>query len=93
MVSFPNCKINIGLNILSKRDDGYHNLQTIFFPAAIKDVLEIIEYDGAEEVQFSSSGIHVPGKAENNLCIKAYYLLKKDFPKLPHVQMHLHKTI
>jgi len=93
MVVFPNCKINIGLNILSKREDGYHNLQTIFFPAAIRDVLEIIENDGEEEVLFSSSGIHVPGKAENNLCIKAYHLLKKDFPRLPHVQMHLHKTI
>jgi 4-diphosphocytidyl-2-C-methyl-D-erythritol kinase len=93
MVVFPNCKINIGLNILGKREDGYHNLQTIFFPAAVNDVLEIIEYDGEEDVQFSSSGIHVPGKAENNLCIKAYHLLKKDFPNLPHVQMHLHKSI
>jgi 4-diphosphocytidyl-2-C-methyl-D-erythritol kinase len=93
MVVFPNCKINIGLNILGKREDGYHNLQTIFFPVAIKDVLEIIEYNGADEVQFSFSGIHVPGGAENNLCIKAYHLLKKHFPRLPHVQMHLHKTI
>jgi 4-diphosphocytidyl-2-C-methyl-D-erythritol kinase len=92
MVAFPNCKINIGLNILSKREDGYHNLQTIFFPLTIKDVVEIIEYDGTEEIQFSSSGIHVPGKPENNLCMKAYYLLKKDFA-LPHIQMHLHKTI
>ena len=93
MVVFPNCKINIGLNILSKREDGYHNLQTVFYPVAIKDGLEIIDYDGEEAVRFTSSGIHVPGKAENNLCIKAYHLLKKDFPLLPHVQMHLHKTI
>lgn len=94
MVSFPNCKINIGLNILRKRPDGYHDLQSIFYPLPIKDALEIIEANNsAKEITFSSSGIHVPGEEQNNLCIKAFQLLKKDFPGIPPVKMHLHKTI
>lgn len=94
MVVFPNAKINIGLNILSKREDGYHNLQTIFAPINVKDALEIIEAEpGNDGVQFTSSGLYVPGAIEGNLCVKAYQLLKKDFPALPAVQMHLHKTI
>ncbi|MFT3981445.1 MAG: 4-(cytidine 5'-diphospho)-2-C-methyl-D-erythritol kinase [Ferruginibacter sp.] len=93
MVSFPNCKINIGLNILSKREDGYHNLQTIFYPVAIKDIIEIIPSDDKEAVIYSHSGLDIFGKAENNLCIKAYQLLQQDFPALPHIRLHLHKTI
>jgi 4-diphosphocytidyl-2-C-methyl-D-erythritol kinase len=94
MVSFTNCKINIGLHILRKRDDGYHDLQTIFYPVALKDALEIITSgDSTTEVTFSTTGIPVAGKAENNLCIKAYHLLKKDFPQIPAVKMHLHKAI
>ena len=94
MLSFPNCKINIGLNILSKRENGYHDLQTIFYPVAIKDALEIIETDAhAKEVIFSSSGIKINVPEEDNLCIKAVQLLKKDFPALPSIKMHLHKTI
>ena len=94
MVSFPNCKINIGLNILAKRKDGYHDLQTIFYPIAIKDALEIIETDAsAGDVIFSSSGIKINGPQEDNLCIKAFKLLKKDFPAMPSIKMHLHKTI
>ncbi|RYY69399.1 MAG: 4-(cytidine 5'-diphospho)-2-C-methyl-D-erythritol kinase [Chitinophagaceae bacterium] len=94
MISFPNAKINIGLNILGKRADGYHNLQTIFYPIALKDALEIIEAPGQiEHVKFSSSGLTIQGKEEDNLCIKAYQLLKKDFAQLPSVAMHLHKVI
>lgn len=93
MVVFPNCKINIGLNILGKREDGYHNLQTVFLPVAITDVLEIIEGSNAQNISYSSSGIHVPGNPENNLCVKAYQLLRKDFPSLPSIQMHLHKNV
>lgn len=94
MVVFPNAKINIGLNILSKREDGYHNLQTVFAAIAIKDALEIIEAEPRTEgVKFTSSGLYVPGAVEGNLCVKAYQLLKQDFPALPAVHMHLHKTI
>ena len=90
MVSFPNCKINLGLNIVNKRDDGYHDIETAFFPIHLKDSLEIIE---KEKFEFSTSGFSIEGEPGKNLCIKAYDLLKKDFPKLPVVQMHLHKVI
>ena len=90
MVSLPNCKINFGLNIVNKRDDGYHDIETFFFPVHLKDSLEIIE---KEKLEFSTSGFSIEGEPEKNLCIKAYDLLKKDFPQLPAVQMHLHKAI
>ena len=90
MVSFPNCKINLGLNIVNKRGDGYHDIETVFFPIHLKDSLEIIE---KETFEFLTSGFSIEGEPEKNLCIKAYNLLKKDFPELPAVQMHLHKAI
>jgi len=90
MILFPNAKINIGLNIVSKRSDGYHNLQTIFYPLAIKDAVEVVE---AHELRFSSSGLNIPGSADENLCLKAYHLLKIDFTELPTVHIHLHKHI
>ncbi|HEU5168807.1 MAG TPA: 4-(cytidine 5'-diphospho)-2-C-methyl-D-erythritol kinase [Chitinophagaceae bacterium] len=90
MVSFPNCKINLGLNIVNKRGDGYHDIETVFFPVHLKDALEVIE---KETFEFSTSGSAIEGEAEKNLCIKAYQLLKRDFPHLPPVQMHLHKAI
>ena len=90
MVTFPNCKINLGLNIIGKRDDSYHDLETIFYPLQIKDIVEIIE---KEAFQFSSSGLAIEGDIQNNLCGKAYQLLKKSFPQLPPAQIHLHKTI
>ena len=90
MVTFPNCKINLCLNIVNKRDDGYHDIETVFFPVPFKDALEIIE---KEKFEFSTSGSAVEGETESNLCTKAYHLLKKDLPKLPLVQMHLHKAI
>ena len=96
MVSFPNCKINIGLNIICKRTDGYHDLETVFYPVPIKDALEIIRVENSiakDQIEFSSSGLNIDGTIENNLCIKAYKLLKKDFPQLPAIKMHLHKAI
>ncbi|WP_342647948.1 4-(cytidine 5'-diphospho)-2-C-methyl-D-erythritol kinase [Mucilaginibacter sp. CSA2-8R] len=89
MIVFPNAKINLGLNITQRRPDGYHNLETIFYPLMIKDALEIIESDA---LSFQSSGIHIPGDRETNLCLKAYQLLKQDFD-LPPVSIHLHKHI
>src|SRR6218665_1374321 len=93
MVRFPNCKINIGLHIASKREDGYHNLQTIFYPIAIRDTVEIIVSQNNAPVSYSHSGINIFSREENNLCIKAYHLLKKNFSQLPPVAIHLHKTI
>lgn len=89
MISFPPCKINLGLRVVSKRPDGYHNIETCFYPLPWTDVLEIIPSD---DLVFSSSGLPVPGKQEDNLCLKAYNLLKNDFDLKP-VSIHLHKVI
>ena len=90
MIQFPNCKINLGLSILAKRADGYHELETVFYPISVSDALEILPTDN---LTITQSGIAVPGDPAQNLCLKAYHLLKKDFPQLPAVQMHLHKNI
>lgn len=94
MVSFPNCKINIGLNIVEKRQDGYHNLETIFYPLPLNDIIEILpSATNNQSIIFTQSGHVIDGDANDNLCIKAYEILKKDFPHLPAIQLHLHKRI
>lgn len=107
MIVFPNCKINLGLHICNKRPDGYHNLETIFYPVPWLDVVEVIKKDilSGEEVSpstpkiklpgidFSQTGIQLPGSPQENIIIKAYLLLKKDFPDLPSLQIHLRKNI
>ena len=94
MIVFPNCKINLGLQILTEREDGYHNIETVFYPIPLKDALEIVLADGGEEqVVFSSSGYPINGDTKDNLCLRAYYLLKKDFPDFPAIKIHLHKAI
>lgn len=90
MISFPNCKINLGLRILGKREDGYHNLATVFYPLPVRDVLEIVKNTINE---LTVTGIPVGGPPEKNLCIKAWDLLKKDFPDLSPVTTCLHKHI
>ena len=97
MVVFPNCKINLGLNIIRKRSDGFHDIETVFYPLPLYDVLEVIQTSRPEtqqgDVSFTTSGIPIEGANETNLCIKAFRLIKKDFPSLPAVQIHLHKVI
>jgi 4-diphosphocytidyl-2-C-methyl-D-erythritol kinase len=94
MLSFPNCKINLGLQILNKREDGFHNLETVFYPLALKDALEIIPNPNINtEIEFTVTGLTVTGDATDNLCVKAYHLVKKYFPQLPPVKIHLHKAI
>lgn len=89
MVSFPNAKINLGLHVVARRPDGYHNIESCFYPVGWNDVLEILE---ADTLAFSSSGLPIPGDAAQNLCLKAYGALKKNFD-LPPVHIHLHKVI
>lgn len=89
MISFPNAKINLGLQIIRKRTDGYHDISSLFVPIPLCDVLEVIE---SKEFSFTSSGLPIPGPQEHNLCIKAYHLLKEEF-RLPAVAIHLHKVI
>ncbi len=92
MLCFPNCKINIGLFITNKREDGYHDLETVFFPIPWKDVLEIIPT--TSESKMVLSGKEVWGDTHNNLIWKAYKLLQKDFSeKITSLQIFLHKVI
>ena len=94
MIAFPNCKINLGLSIVGKRPDGFHELETVFYPVGLKDMVEVIHSDDpSTPIQFTSTGLTVPGDLHQNLCIKAFELLKKDFPSLPNVKIHLHKQI
>jgi 4-diphosphocytidyl-2-C-methyl-D-erythritol kinase len=96
VVLFPNCKINLGLNAIRKREDGFHDIETIFYPLSLQDVLEIIPSNQTHSntpVTFHSSGLTIGGEIADNICVKAYYLLKREFPALPPVQMHLHKVI
>lgn len=91
MLCFPNAKINIGLNIVEKRQDGFHNIETIFYPIMLQDTLEIIQLSSEEKSSFCSYGNPIPGQG-NNLCVKVYDLLKKDF-QLPAVDIGLLKNI
>lgn len=89
MIFFPNAKINIGLNVVSKRPDGYHNLETIFYPVSLSDALEIVP---AKSLEFTTSGIQIDGDPFNNLVLKAYHLIQTDFD-IPPVNIHLDKRI
>ncbi len=88
MIVFPNAKINIGLHVVGKRPDGFHNIESVFYPIKIYDALEIIE--AKKSMSFTCSGLLVPGK--ENICETAYFLLNKQYP-LPKIKIHLHKNI
>lgn len=89
MITYPIAKINIGLLVTEKRADGFHNLETIFYPIQMQDVLEVVE---ADEFKFSMSGLDLDGDPNENLVVKAYNLIKDDY-QIPAVQIHLHKNI
>ena len=88
MIVYPNAKINIGLNVLRKRGDGYHDISSVFYP--VKELFDILEIVPADIPSFVSSGIFIPG--EENICMQAFYLLKADFG-ISAVKIHLHKQI
>jgi len=83
MVVFPNAKINIGLNITERRPDGYHHLETVFYPVGLCDVLDVVPSDTCSDYSFSTDGIVVDGDVEDNLIIKAYRLLQSEYPVPP----------
>ena len=89
MICFPNSKINLGLRILNKRADGYHNIETILYPVQWCDALEAIP---SKEFSFEVVGIKLEGNHEDNLCVKAFRLLQNEF-KIPAVKMCLLKNI
>src|SRR5690606_9274868 len=90
MIFFPNAKINLGLNVIRKRKDGYHEVETCLYPVPFYDALEITV---SKKTNFTSTGLSVPGEEKNNSILKAYGLLKKDFNDLPPIAVHLHKAI
>jgi 4-diphosphocytidyl-2-C-methyl-D-erythritol kinase len=94
MLCFPNAKINIGLNVISRRSDGFHNIETVFCPIGLTDILEFVPLPGLPpgKSTFTNTGIRVDGADNNNLCMKAYQLLSGDF-ELPAIEVHLHKII
>jgi len=109
MIVFPEAKINIGLFVTRRREDGYHILQTLFYPIDWCDALEILEQQPIanksakyrkeyvetkdNKVQWHQTGITVDCDPEQNLCVKAYRLLQERYPNIPSVEMHLQKQI
>lgn len=94
MIAFPPCKINLGLSIIEKRPDNYHALETIFYPVGLNDIVEMVPNNlQSTPIEFTSTGLSIPGDNAQNLCVKAYALLKNDFLALPNIKMHLHKVI
>ena len=94
MVTFPNAKINLGLDIVSKRPDGYHNLETVFYPIPLEDVLEIttVKEESAPDYTFTMHNAVFEGDNNDNLVVKAYKILAADH-KLPKVSIALYKNI
>lgn len=94
MLTFPHAKLNLGLHVVARRPDGYHELETAFVPLPWTDALEVLPAPAAfPETTLALTGRPVPGEPASNLCLKAYALLKADFPSLPTAQMHLHKVV
>lgn len=94
MILFPNAKINLGLNIVRKRPDGYHDIETLFYPVkGLCDILEVVATDGERNtIEFNQTGLGIDCDTESNLCVKAYRLFAQHYG-MPHVKMHLHKLI
>src|SRR5690606_3055767 len=90
MISFPNAKINLGLQVTSKRKDGYHEIETCMVPIPLFDALEMIL---DKKPSWNSTGLAIPGDSRDNLILKAEKLLRKDFQGLPNLTIHLHKNI
>lgn len=88
MIVYPNAKINLGLNILRKREDGYHDISSVFYP--VKDCVDILEIVKSDNFEFTKSGIEIPNG--ENICEKAWKLFHIDF-EIGNVKIHLHKQI
>ena len=89
MILFSSAKINIGLNVLNKRTDGFHNIETCMFPIPLFDVIELLPSD---KFTFKQTGIKIDSSIKDNLCVRAYHLIKKRYNIGP-VYIHLQKNI
>ena len=96
MINFPIAKINLGLNVVSKRDDGYHNLETVFYPVPIKDALEVFPMEDGfpsdVRCDLKVTNLFIDGVEQKNLVVKAYNMIAQDY-ELPRVHVHLYKHI
>lgn len=103
MITYPIAKINLGLNVVKKRQDGYHDLETVFYPIPIRDALEVqlmdegfpstVDCDLKVTFPYGQCTDDLLGDEQHNLVIRAYHLLKDDFPTLPRLHVHLWKNI
>lgn len=93
MLTFPNAKLNLGLYVTARRPDGYHTLESAFVPLPWCDALELVPAPEGPPSRLTLTGRPIPGDPATNLCLRAYELLKTDFPALPPVQLHLHKIV
>jgi len=92
MLTYPNAKINLGLHVVEKRPDGYHNIETVFYPIGLCDILEVEPSESCSDYSFSSSGIALSGDPEDNLIVKAYRLLQSNY-QIPPIDITLIKQI
>lgn len=92
MLLYPNAKINLGLNVVERRPDGYHNIETVFYPIGLSDMLEVEPSETCSDYSFSSSGIAIDGDPEDNLIVKAYHLLRSGY-QFPAIDITLIKQI
>lgn len=90
MIAFSTVKINLGLRIISKRTDGFHNIESVFYPLSWGDAIEI--EPAHQKTSLHLSGLQIPGNENNNLCLKAYQLLKSDF-EIGDFNIYLHKVV
>src|SRR6478609_1200256 len=92
MICFPNIKINLGLRVINRRTDGFHTIESVFFPVNFCDMLEVVVDKTAlpGTIHFTSTGLPIAGNPDDNLICKAYQLLHAQY-NLPGVHIHLHK--
>lgn len=97
MITFPIAKINLGLNVVRRRPDGYHDLETVFYPVPIRDALEVQTMDerfpSSVGCDLKVTNLQIEGDEQHNLVVRAYNLLKQDFPDMPRAHAHLNKVI
>ena len=97
MITFPIAKINLGLNVVERRPDGYHNLETVFYPVPISDALELTimntKFPSTVDCDIKVTNLEVEGDEQRNLVVRAYQLLKQDFQQMPRIHAHLWKGI
>lgn len=93
MICFPNAKINLGLQVKKKRSDGYHDIETVFYPLELSDILEVTPLSGTKEnYTYLNTGIAIESEHHDNLCIRAWNEIAS-IRKMPGVAIHLHKVV